>query len=131
MDKELVNRNPLTQHQYDELNILQKNVLVILGYDDDESFGCGCLKRNDDENAVEVKRMYVKEKYRGKGLSKKILEELQKWAIDEGNCKMILETGKKQFEAINLYKGFGFTIIPNYGHYKGNENSICMEKKIP
>jgi putative acetyltransferase len=130
LDSELINRNPLTQHQYDKLNILPKNVFVVLGYDDDELFGCGCLKRNDDENAMEVKRMYIKSKYRGRGLSRIILNELQKWAIDEGNIKLILETGKNQFEAIGLYKSFGFIKIPNYGHYNGNENSICMEKNI-
>ncbi|MGB5499367.1 MAG: GNAT family N-acetyltransferase, partial [Maribacter sp.] len=42
--------------------------------------------------------------------------------------KCVLETGKRQPEAIQLYTKSGYKIIPNYGQYKGIANSICFEK---
>lgn len=44
--------------------------------------------------------------------------------------RCILETGKKQPEAIRLYEKNGYKIIPNYGQYAGVQNSICFEKII-
>ena len=57
-------------------------------------------------------------------------------ALDKGNSielsceKCILETGKRQPEAIELYKKNGYRIIPNYGQYAGIENSVCFEKEV-
>ncbi len=58
------------------------------------------------------------------------LAELEKWAAELGYNKCVLETGKKQPEAIALYKRSGYKIIPNYGQYIGIENSVCFEKAI-
>jgi len=41
-----------------------------------------------------------------------------------------LETGKKQPEAIALYKKNGYKLIPNYGQYAEIENSVCFEKVV-
>ncbi len=43
---------------------------------------------------------------------------------------MILETGRKQVEAISLYKKLGFHVIENYGQYIGDDNSICMKMAL-
>ncbi|HJZ39393.1 MAG TPA: hypothetical protein VJ203_03440 [Bacteroidales bacterium] len=40
----------------------------------------------------------------------------------------MLETGKRQPEAIELYKKSGYKLTPNYGQYAGVENSLCFEK---
>ena len=55
--------------------------------------------------------------------------------IRDGNehsfyAQFILETGKKQPEAIALYTKKGYHITPNYGQYAGVENSVCFEKYI-
>jgi len=42
----------------------------------------------------------------------------------------MLETGKRQPEAIELYKKSGYKLTPNYGQYAGVENSLCFEKKL-
>ena len=55
---------------------------------------------------------------------------LEKWAGELGYKKCILETGKKQPEAISLYKKNGYKPIPNYGQYTGIDNSVCFEKLI-
>jgi GNAT superfamily N-acetyltransferase len=72
--------------------------------------------------------MFVSTSGRGRGIATGILTELEKWAHELSFGKCILETGKKQPEAIGLYKKNGYTLIPNYGQYEGIENSLCFEK---
>ena len=68
--------------------------------------------------------------YRARGVAKRILFELEDWARELNYGKCILETGKKQPEAINLYQSNKYKIIPNYGQYLGIENSVCFEKYL-
>lgn len=74
--------------------------------------------------------MFVHPSYRGKGYAAKILNELEEWAADNNYTAAVLETGKKQPEAISLYKKNGYEIIPSYGQYLNVENSVCMMKKL-
>jgi GNAT superfamily N-acetyltransferase len=64
------------------------------------------------------------------GIASKILTNLENWAEELSYKKCILETGKKQPEAIALYLKNDYTVIPNYGHYASVENSLCFEKKL-
>lgn len=102
---------------------------VIVAKMDDEPAGCGAFKEIDAQTA-EIKRMYVTETHRRKGIAQEILTALENWAAESGYTTCILETGKKQTEAIALYQKAGYTVIPNYGQYAGVENSICMQKKL-
>lgn len=74
--------------------------------------------------------MFVLPKHRGKGIALQVLNELENWAkeLDFNFC--VLETGKKQVEAIGLYQKAGYQTIPNYVQNIGMENSICMQKEI-
>ena len=102
---------------------------VVLAYENDEAIGCGGLKVYGPKS-IEIKRMFVSPEYRGRGISKEILSELEKWAIELSYEKCLLETGKRQFEAVGLYKKCGYKLIPNYGPYVNVENSLCFEKII-
>ncbi|MCH3881310.1 MULTISPECIES: GNAT family N-acetyltransferase [Tenacibaculum] len=113
-------------NQYNNIDVL-KQVIVI--YDAKKPIGCGAIKKFDDVS-VEVKRMFVSEENRGKGVAQKILKELEIWANELGYKKCVLETGKRQVEAVIFYKKCAYKIIPNYGQYKGMDNSICFEKTI-
>jgi len=79
---------------------------------------------------MEMKRMYTVPAFRGKGIATMVLRELEKWAAELSYMKCVLETGKRQPEAIDLYKKNGYKIIPNYGQYIGVENSVCFEKSV-
>ena len=114
---------------YDQYNKLDNIKHVVVGYKDDVPVACGAIKSFDDD-AYEVKRMFVHADYRGQGISKNILAQLEHWALELGGKRCILETGTRQKEAVQLYKSFGYTIIPNYGQYQGMENSICFEKSL-
>jgi putative acetyltransferase len=56
---------------------------------------------------------------------------LENWARELHFTACVLETGKKQPEAIALYQKMGYVITPNYGQYIGVENSVCMRKTFP
>jgi GNAT superfamily N-acetyltransferase len=74
--------------------------------------------------------MYTLPDHRGKRIAAEILTELEHWARELNYTACILETGKKQPEAIRLYERSGYTLIPNYGQYAGVENSVCMKKVL-
>lgn len=112
---------------YDQFNKIGNIRNAIVLYYQDQPIGCGALKEFDTE-AMEIKRMYIKQGYRGRGLASKILSNLENWALELNYKKCVLETGKRQKEAVILYKKRGYTEIPNYGPYIGVENSLCFEK---
>jgi GNAT superfamily N-acetyltransferase len=74
--------------------------------------------------------MFVSPGSRNKGIASKILSELENWASELSYTKCVLETGKRQPEAVGLYKKNGYKLIPNYGQYTGVENSVCFEKEL-
>jgi putative acetyltransferase len=114
---------------YAQHNKLDKIRHVIIAYEGKKAVGCGAIKEFSKE-AIEVKRMYTVPERRGKGIAGSILAVLEKWAAELGYKKCILETGKKQTEAILLYQKHGYRVIPNYGPYVNAENSLCFEKEI-
>jgi len=102
---------------------------VVVMYEDEKPVGCGAFKPHEDGGA-EIKRMYVLPEYRGRGIAARILKELENWAVELSYTRCILETGRRQPEAIALYLKHGYTQIPNYGPYAGVENSVCFEKDL-
>jgi putative acetyltransferase len=114
---------------YAQLNKTDLLRQVVLAYIDDQAVGCGAIREYSD-TTTEVKRMFVLPEYRGKGIAGKVLSELEKWAAESGYTECVLETGKRQPEAIRLYQKSGYNLIPNFGKYAGVENSVCMHKII-
>jgi GNAT superfamily N-acetyltransferase len=114
---------------YDQFNKSDAIKNVVVFYQNNQPLGCGAFKFYENKT-VEIKRMYVLPEQRGKGIAHQILNELEKWAKELGYADCILETGKKQIEAIGLYQKAGYLIIRNYGQYQGVEYSVCMQKSI-
>jgi putative acetyltransferase len=102
---------------------------VIVAYEEGAPVGCGAIRAFSPE-AMEVKRMYVLPDRRGLGIASTILTALEEWAKELGYQKTVLETGKRQPEAIALYKNRGYSPTPNYGQYIGVDNSVCFEKPL-
>ena len=57
------------------------------------------------------------------------METLESWAKDLGFGSMILETGIRQIDAINLYQKT-YQPIENYGQYEGVATSVCFKKAL-
>jgi GNAT superfamily N-acetyltransferase len=112
--------------QYNKIDMLQQ---VVLCYNDEVAVACGAFKKYDEES-VEIKRMFVVPEFRGKGAAAAVLSELERWAIELNYNSTVLETGKRQVEAVKFYQKSGYSVIPNYGQYIGIENSVCMQKLL-
>jgi len=130
LNKEFWVRYPDSQHNFEPYNTVNATARVVLVYSGDTAVGCGCFRPMEKEETIEIKRMYVREEFRGLGIAKIVLLELEKWAVAEGFTKSKLETGINQPEAIALYTRNGYQPIPNYPPYVGVDLSICMMKKL-
>ena len=129
LDAELAERDGKDHSFYAQFNKIDKIKHVIVEYENDKPVGCGAIKEYAPDT-MEIKRMYTSPESRGKGIASRVLRELEGWASELSYEKCILETGKKQPEAIGLYEKNGYKTIPNYGQYAGIENSLCFEKHL-
>ena len=119
------------RHGYSVQKLIQQNVAFFVLRHDDEPAGCGGIQFFGDEYG-ELKRMYVRPKFRGKGFAKLLLEHLETCARENDVLLLRLETGIHQYEAIALYEKCGFVPIPPFGDYvKSATTSLCFEKKLP
>ena len=129
LDADLAIRDGADHGFYSQFNKIDKIRHAVVCYENDQPFGCGAIKAFSDE-AMEVKRMYVSPEGRNKGIATRVLTELEAWASEMGYSKCVLETGKRQPEAIALYEKNGYLRTENYGQYVGVENSVCFEKRL-
>lgn len=129
LDAELAERDGKDHPFYAQYNKIDKIKYTVIAYENEKPAACGAIKEYAP-GIMEVKRMYTIPEYRGKGIATRVLIELENWASELSYSKCILETGKKQPEAIALYKKNGYKLISNFGQYEGAENSVCFEKEI-
>ncbi|NYH42860.1 GNAT superfamily N-acetyltransferase [Micromonospora jinlongensis] len=91
---------------------------------------CGGLQSLDAETG-EIKRMYVRPAYRGRGVARQLVAALEECAFRQGHSVVCLETGTYLPAAIALYTSCGYEQIPVYGEYVSNPYSICFAKRLP
>lgn len=129
LDQDLKIRDGEDHAFYNQYNKTDTIKHVIVFYENDIAVGCGAFRQKENDT-VEIKRMFVHPDYRKKGIASAVLAELEIWAAEVNYTYTILETGKNQPEAINLYQKRGYTIIPNYPPYEQMDNSVCMKKTL-
>lgn len=129
LDAELAKRDGSQHSFYAQFNSIDLLNHVVVAHKNKLPIACGAIKRFNDQ-AMEIKRMYVCPEHRGKGIALKILTELECWTSELQYKKCVLETGKRQPEAIAFYKKNGYQLIANYGQYTNVENSMCFEKFV-
>ncbi|MES3017771.1 MAG: GNAT family N-acetyltransferase [Bacteroidota bacterium] len=129
LDADLAIRDGSEHAFYAQFNKVDMIKHVVLAYDNDVAVGCGAIKELTPDS-MEIKRMYTSLKSRGKGVASTVLGGLETWATELKYKRCLLETGKKQPEAIALYLKSGYKIVANYGQYAGVENSVCFEKEL-
>jgi putative acetyltransferase len=91
------------------------NGRLLLAYSDDLSTAAGCiaLRRIDDE-ICEMKRLYVRDRYRGQGVGRSLAEAAIHAAREIGYRRMRLDTLPEMKQAQQLYRALGFREIPPY-----------------
>ena len=94
---------------------------------DGVAVGCAGL-RPVGEDRAEVKRLYVLDDYRGRGIARRLMDELESAAPGLGHRHLVLETGGLQPEAIALYDSSGWARIPPYFGVARHERSVYFEK---
>ncbi|MBB4682124.1 GNAT family N-acetyltransferase [Crossiella cryophila] len=110
--------------------------LFLVGYLDGVPMICGGWRAHDSDEPgfadgdAELKRMFVVQAARGRGLARVLLAELERTALAAGRRRMVLETGTEQPEAIALYSSSGYAPIAKFGVYAGYDNSRCFGKRI-
>lgn len=129
LDQDLAIRDGDEHTFYAQFNKIDSIKEVVVAYQNQIPVAC-CAIKPFSESTAEIKRMFVHPGSRQKGIAIKILNELENWAKELGFSECVLETGKKQPEAIALYQKVGYHITHNYGQYVGVDNSVCMAKTL-
>ena len=96
---------------------------------DAEVVGCAGMRRRSEED-VEVKRMFVRRPFRGRGYSRDLLALVEKEARTLGFSRVLMETGLAQPEAMHLYETSGYERIPGFGHYRNEPQNRCYAKVL-
>ena len=104
-DKEL--ENPASKYGMPEGRLY-------LAYVGEELAGCVGLKKLDENDQCELKRMYVRPKFRGRQMGEKLLDVILQDARDIGYKEMYLDTLPFLKSAIKMYHRRGFYEIPCY-----------------
>lgn len=108
----------------------------LVGYLDAVPVTTGAWRRRTDLEALgttvlaELKRMYVVPAARGAGHARAVLAELERTAAEAGIEALVLETGLRQPEAIELYTSSGYAEIPSFGHYRESPLNRCFARRL-
>mgnify|MGYP003407656104 FL=1 len=129
LDEDLAIRDGEDHAFYAQFDTLDHIKNVVVCYQGNHAVGCGAFKPYNNSTA-EIKRMFVRPDFRGQGIAKGILSELENWASEYGFTNCILETGTNNPQAIQLDTKSGYTFIPNYDQYENVVTSICLGKII-
>lgn len=103
--------------------------LLLIATVDGEPVAMGGF-RDLGEGIAEIKRMYVPERHRRRGYSRRMLLAIEDAARDAGFQTVWLSTGIEQPEAMALYETCGYSTIPGFGHYKDYDDSLFYGKKL-
>ena len=121
---------PESSHLLGVEELERPGVTVFVARDQGEAVGMAALVERGDGTA-ELKRMFVPPVARGRGIAGDLIRAIEAFAADAAIRLIQLETGPLQDSAIRLYERSGYLLIPNFGKYAGDDNSVCYEKAIP
>lgn len=125
-------RYPAESNHLESAQVLLGPTALMLGaWVGDQLIGCGAVKiRHDDGSYGEIKRVFVVDEHRGRGISKAIVQALEAHLLEQGIAHARLETGIKQPEAIGLYRRLGYRERGAFGGYQPDSLSLFMERSL-
>jgi putative acetyltransferase len=118
-----------SRHGFTVEKLIRERVAFFVTRDDGVPAGCGGVMLVGNEYA-EIKRMWVRPAFRGRGFGRLMLEHLTGYAREHGHTVIRLETGIHQREAIALYEKSGFRQVRPFGKYFDDPVSRCYERVI-
>ena len=109
----------------------------LVGYVEGQPVTMGGWRLRTDAGATlpgrrpaEIKRMFVREHARGRGLGRRVLAALERAAEVAGVDWLVLETGERQPEAVALYRSAGYVDIGPFGVYADEDDSVYLGKPL-
>jgi GNAT superfamily N-acetyltransferase len=117
-----------SRHGYSVDKLIREGVHFFVARADGKPAACGGIQFYPGFG--ELKRMFVRDPWRGRGLGHAMLEHLTQHARANGCGLLRLETGIHQHEAIKLYERWGFARIGAFAPYKPDPVSIFYEKRL-
>jgi ribosomal protein S18 acetylase RimI-like enzyme len=119
-------------HLEDLTSLKPPDGVIYLLVDDGDVAGMGAIRKLSDE-VGEIKRMYIRPLYRGRGYGKQMLNKLLEVGRKLGCSSFLLETSKFMTVAQHIYKSAGFIEREEYPESETPEifrlYQIFMEKK--
>jgi putative acetyltransferase len=124
---------PEQQHGLSLDAIFQPHVRFFVARANGMAAGCGGVALF--ATFGEVKRMYVRDELRGRGIAQAVLARLERETKESGLELLRLETGVRQFAAIRLYERAGYRQCDAFGDYASMPDSaiatsIFYEKRL-
>lgn len=102
---------------------------LLLAFSGEFAAGCIALRRLD-ETTCEMKRLFVRDDFRGSGLGNTLVNRLIADARQIGYSKMRLDTyPPKMAKAVKLYESHGFYPIPAY-YDNPHDGVLFMERLL-
>jgi putative acetyltransferase len=120
---------PESRHGFSVEKLIAQGVAFFVLRVDGQPAGCGGILLVGQEYG-ELKRMYVRPEFRGRGYGRLLIEGLAAHAQRHGITLLRLETGVHQRAAIRLYEQYGFRRIPPFGPYFEDPVSLCYEMAL-
>ena len=117
-----------SRHGYSIDKLIRESVHFFVARADGVPAACGGIQFYPGFG--ELKRMFVRDAWRGRGLGFALLEHLAAFARSNGCPLLRLETGIHQHAAIKLYERWGFRRIEAFPPYKPDPVSVFYEKRI-
>ncbi|GAA1222197.1 GNAT family N-acetyltransferase [Rhodoglobus aureus] len=101
---------------------------TLLVLDGDRVIGHAALR--PFEQSLEVKKVFIDSRHRGKGAARRLMIELENVARESKAHSLILQTGNLQTPAMALYESLGYERIYVFGAYAAIPFSVCYEKTL-
>ena len=99
----------------------------LLAWEGNDLAACGALRRLDDDSS-EIRRVFVRPRFRGRGLARTISMSLMGEARRIGYATVKLDVPPKLSEGLKLYQSLGFSEIPAYAGQPAG--AICLEARV-
>lgn len=113
--------------------IFQPHIRFFLARLGTDAVGCGGVAFFPD--FAELKRMYVRDSARGRGVARAVLERIERETRAAGHALLRLETGVHQHDAMRLFTRWGFQPCGPFGDYaalppRAIATSVFLEKRL-
>jgi GNAT superfamily N-acetyltransferase len=103
--------------------------ILLLAYCDEKLAGCIALRKLE-EGICEMKRLFVRDSFRGLGIGNLLIDKLIIYAQSIGYTRMRLDTyPAKMGKAVKLYESHGFSAVGPYYH-NPHDGVLFLEKNL-